>query len=138
VEHPFLCENYGTKNTRLELNLKTGEYKQDVYPLDTSIEFPQVNQNYVGYKSKYLYLPYTEKELPDTEVARANIFLSGFYKFDTEQRKVVGKISFGPIKRGGEVFFAEREGATAEDDGYLMTYLYNIETDKSEFVMWDA
>ena len=138
MEHPFLSENWGTKNTRLEFNLSTGLFKQEVFSPDIAIEFPQVNQNYVGYKSKYIYLPYTDKELPDTQAARDNISVSGFVKFDTELKQVIGKIDFGPIKRGGEVFFQEREGATAEDDGYLMTYIYNIETDQSEFVMWDA
>jgi hypothetical protein len=43
MEHPFLSEKWGTKNTRLEFNLETGEYKQEVYPPDIAIEFPQVN-----------------------------------------------------------------------------------------------
>ena len=84
MEHPFLSEKWGTKNTRLEFNLSTGKYKQEVYPPDIAIEFPNVNQMYVGYKSRYIYLPYTEKELPDTQAAKDNISVSGFVKFDTE------------------------------------------------------
>ena len=64
--------------------------------------------------------------------------IRGFFKFDTDARKVIGKIDLGEDNRGGEIFFQEREGATEEDDGYLMTFVHNIQTDKSEFVMWDA
>jgi carotenoid cleavage dioxygenase-like enzyme len=105
MEHPFLSENWGTKNTRLEFNLKTGKYKQEVFPPDIAIEFPQVNWNYIGYKSKYIYLPYVDKVLPTTQAAKDNMSVSGFFKFDTDLKKVLGKIDFGPIKRGGEVFF---------------------------------
>jgi carotenoid cleavage dioxygenase-like enzyme len=59
-------------------------------------------------------------------------------KFDTDLKREISRIDFGPIKSGGEVYFQEREGATAEDDGYLMTFVYNIENEQSEFVMWDA
>lgn len=84
MEHPFLSENWGTKNTRLEFNLNTGEYKQDVYPPDFAIEFPQVNQMYIGYKSKYIYLPYVDKKMPETQAGIDNMSISGFIKFDTD------------------------------------------------------
>ena len=57
------------------------------------------------------------------------------------EEKVVGKIDFGEERHGGEVFFCRRDGvedSVDEDDGYLMTFLYNHQTKQSEFVMWDA
>ena len=38
----------------------------------------------------------------------------------------------------GEAVFVSAEGATDEDDGYLMTFLYNAEHDTSEYVIFDA
>ena len=34
--------------------------------------------------------------------------------------------------------FVAREGSTAEDDGYLLMYVYDKTTDTSEFVVLDA
>ena len=138
MEHPFLSEKWATKNTRLEFNLDTGQHKQEVYGPEVATEFPMVNQNYIGYKTKFVYLPYLDEALPDLQEERDNMSVNGFYKFNTELRKVVAKIDIGKSKRGGEVYFQERDGATSEDDGYLMTFVYDIKTDTSEFVMWDA
>ena len=51
---------------------------------------------------------------------------------------MVSKIKFGENKSAGEVFFQKRDNAKSEDDGYLMTFVYDWVTNKSEFVMWDA
>jgi len=55
-----------------------------------------------------------------------------------QEEKIVKKIKFGKNKTSGEVFFHKRQNAKSEDDGYLMTFLYDWETKESEFVMWDA
>jgi carotenoid cleavage dioxygenase len=34
--------------------------------------------------------------------------------------------------------FAPREGGKSEDDGYLMTFVYDAATDSSRFVVMDA
>jgi len=47
-------------------------------------------------------------------------------------------IKFGENKSGGEVFFQKRDNATDEDDGYLMTFVYDWANNQSEFMMWDA
>ena len=39
---------------------------------------------------------------------------------------------------GGETVFAPRDGSTAEDDGYLLTFCNNLETGKSECAIFDA
>ena len=38
----------------------------------------------------------------------------------------------------GEPVFVAAEGAKSEDDGYLMTFVYEAETDTSRFVVMDA
>ena len=44
----------------------------------------------------------------------------------------------GPGRHSGEPYFIPREGARSEDDGYLMTYVYDGGRDKSELVILDA
>ena len=51
---------------------------------------------------------------------------------------MVNKFKFGPNKAAGEVFFHKRDNAQSEDDGYLMSFVYDWEAKTSEFVMWDA
>ena len=38
----------------------------------------------------------------------------------------------------GEASFVRRDGANAEDDGYLMTYVFDAGNEASEFVIYDA
>ncbi len=41
-------------------------------------------------------------------------------------------------RSSGEAVFVPREGATAEDDGFLMSWVYDAKADVSEFVVLDA
>lgn len=47
-------------------------------------------------------------------------------------------ISFGEGKQGGECVFVPRVGAVSEDDGYLLTFVYDVHTNTSQFVVYDA
>ena len=60
------------------------------------------------------------------------------FKYDLINEKMVSRIKFGQNKSAGEVFFQKRDNATSEDDGYLMTFVYDWVQNKSEFMMWDA
>jgi carotenoid cleavage dioxygenase-like enzyme len=78
------------------------------------------------------------EKVADSDAARENVNSAGFIKVNTETKKIIGEISYGPTNSGGEIFFQPRDNATSEDDGYLMTFVHCWETDTSEFVMWDA
>lgn len=45
---------------------------------------------------------------------------------------------FGPHQYGTEAAFAPKKNASCEDDGYVITYLYNEELDHSELIILDA
>ena len=45
---------------------------------------------------------------------------------------------FGRSQIPGEAVFVPRDGGTAEDDGWLMTYVYDKPSDSSSFVVLDA
>ncbi|HEY6598774.1 MAG TPA: carotenoid oxygenase family protein, partial [Pseudomonadales bacterium] len=45
---------------------------------------------------------------------------------------------FGAGRHGAEPYFVARSGAQAEDDGYLMTFVYDEGSAKSELVIIDA
>ena len=44
----------------------------------------------------------------------------------------------GPARHSAEPVFVPREGAEAEDDGYLMTYVFDEQRQASEFIILDA
>jgi carotenoid cleavage dioxygenase-like enzyme len=83
-------------------------------------------------------MPYLHKELPDIQAAKDSIFYAGFLKLDMKAEKVTKSVSFGETKTAGEVFFQKRDGATEEDDGYVMTFVYDWQSKQSSFMMWDA
>jgi carotenoid cleavage dioxygenase len=45
---------------------------------------------------------------------------------------------FGPGRHGAEPTFIPRESATSEDDGFLMTFVYDEAADASELIILDA
>lgn len=44
----------------------------------------------------------------------------------------------GAGRHAGEPYFVPRDGASSEDDGYLMTFVFDQATSRSEFVVFDA
>ena len=58
-------------------------------------------------------------------------------KYDREQGTRTS-IEFGRGRVGGEPVFAPAANAKHEDDGYLMTFVYDAATDTSEYVVYDA
>jgi hypothetical protein len=53
----------------------------------------------------YLALSFKKKDLEESQAAQDNVANPGFFKIDTETKQILGEISYGPYKTGGEVFF---------------------------------
>lgn len=92
-------------------------------------DFTRINDDYVGYKNRYVYaacfcLP------------RPNMFHE-LIKYDD----VSGDIqvhNFGDGVFGGEAIFAPRDGSSSEDDGYVICFTYDENTEQSECRVIDA
>jgi 8'-apo-carotenoid 13,14-cleaving dioxygenase len=54
------------------------------------------------------------------------------------QTGVCTQHTLGPGRHAGEPYFVPREGARSEDDGYLMSYVYDAGRDRSELLLLDA
>lgn len=101
---------------------------------DRPAEFPRVADAVVGLRHRYGYMMC----IPD----------SAGYDDPSSQTGAIAKydrvsgarseISLGRGRIPGEPVFVPAEGATAEDDGYLMTFVYDAHTDTSEYVVFDA
>jgi carotenoid cleavage dioxygenase len=113
---------------RYRFNLKTGSVTES--PIDDlNTEFPVINTQYLGRKSRYAY-----------NVAIDNgytLLFEGLVKYDNETG-TSARFDFGDGRWGSEAPFAPRPGATEEDDGYLVSFVYDANRDRSEAVVLDA
>ncbi|WP_405594248.1 carotenoid oxygenase family protein [Streptomyces sp. NBC_01092] len=95
---------------------------------DLATEFPSINDDRTGSANRYSYA-----------IAFPGAGLSGYHtvKFDTltGQEKL---LAHGEGRMPGEAVFAPAEGATAEDDGYLLTIVSDLTADASELLVLDA
>ena len=65
------------------------------------------------------------------------MLFDGLVKYDNET-STSDKYSFGDGRWGSEAPFAPRPGADAEDDGYLISFVYDSNQERSEAVVLDA
>ncbi|MFT7651178.1 MAG: carotenoid cleavage dioxygenase-like enzyme [Limisphaerales bacterium] len=101
---------------------------------DCSAEFPRVADSVVGLKHRYGYMmSMSQPGTPDDPMSAAGAILK--YDRETGERS---DIELGQGRVGGEPVFVAADNAKSEDDGYLMTYVYDANTDESQFVIMDA
>ena len=122
--------------TRVVLDLDSGLATSQQL-LDLCGDFPVVPASKIGRPTKFAYVATFETS---KDVGMPLFY--GVAKVDLEAagstNAVAGLISFGEGRLGGECYFAPREGGADEDDGYLMTFVYDEVKGESEFVVYDA
>ncbi|MDZ8189292.1 MAG: carotenoid oxygenase family protein [Nostoc sp. ChiSLP02] len=113
---------------RWRFNLSTGTVREEMLD-DVASEFPRVNENLLGRQTRY---GYTNK------MANSPLPLfEGIIKYDLSSGN--SQIhEYGKGRYGGEAVFAPRPGATAEDDGWLMTFVHDENSNTSELVVVNA
>jgi carotenoid cleavage dioxygenase len=98
---------------------------------DRPAEFPRVADSVIGMKHRYGYLAGMSQTKDPSEASGAIL------KYDRETG-IRSDIEFGRGRTGGEPVFVPAANSSAEDDGYLMTYIYDASSDSSSFVIMDA
>ena len=115
---------------RWTINTTTGKVTEEQID-DRSGEFPRVNDAVIGKKHRFGY------EMSMGNAGFGEVDAGAILKYDRESGTCT-TIELGKGRVCGEAVFAESEGATSEDDGYLMTYVFDQSKDSSEFVIFDA
>mmetsp|Transcript_6470 Transcript_6470/g.7026 ORF Transcript_6470/g.7026 Transcript_6470/m.7026 type:complete len:480 (+) Transcript_6470:73-1512(+) len=121
------------KNYLWTFDLKTKKVTEG--PVDyandgSTYEFPVINTEYMGYKSRYLYSMW--------KAASPKIDnFQGVAKIDVE-KKTCSTLYHGDGRFGGEFSFVPKDGAKDEDDGYLIGFVYDSAKNNSESVIYDA
>jgi carotenoid cleavage dioxygenase len=101
---------------------------------DQPAEFPRVPDAVVGLPHRYGYM----MAIPDNPNYDDPMSQTGaLVKYDRHTGRRT-ELSLGRGHLPGEPVFAPTANATAEDDGYLMTFVYDAERDASRFVVFDA
>ncbi|XP_047337023.1 9-cis-epoxycarotenoid dioxygenase NCED1, chloroplastic-like [Impatiens glandulifera] len=117
--------------SEIRLNLKTGESTRRPIMKESdqvNLEAGMVNKNRLGRKTQFAYLAIAE---PWPRV-------SGFAKVDLSSGEVK-KYIYGDGKYGGEPMFLPRDpNSEKEDDGYILTFVHNENTWKSELQIVNA
>ena len=113
---------------RYRFDLRTGRTHEQVLDDDNS-EFPSVNLGMVGQRTRYAYNMHISPE-------KALLF-DGLMKYDVDSGSAETHW-FGDGRWGSEAPFAPRPGATAEDDGYLLSYVYDERERRSDVEILDA
>ena len=117
---------------RWRFNLDTGETREE--RLDNrTMEFGTFNSTYAGEKSRYLYSTTTEPGW---------FLFTGLVKTDLETGDTAS-LSFGENRYGSEAPFAPRTRnghapSGDEDDGYLVSFITDLNEKRSECVVIDA
>lgn len=96
-------------------------------------EFPRPNEAHIGKPYRFAYTV----GLPGGGAQAGFVASSRLYKHDLE-RRTREVHDFGPDHMTGEFVFVASRRAAAEDDGWLMGYVINTQTDKTDFVILRA
>ncbi|GAA0167561.1 oxygenase [Lithospermum erythrorhizon] len=134
-------ENFGNELYEMRFNMETGQASQKKLS-EPSVDFPRVNESYVGRNQRYAYAAILDR------IAK----VTGYVKFDLHAEPESGKRSLevggnvmgirdlGPGKFGSEAIFVPREPGVSseEDDGYLICFVHDENTGKSAVNVMDA
>lgn len=120
----------GATFTRLTLNLVTGETSTAPVSGAIAAEFPSWNANFTGVTNRYTWL--------GTILENGTPYGFNAYQKIDHQTGELKVHDFGEGRFTSEANFIPAEEQSAEDDGYLISIVYNHHRKKSEVVIVDA
>ena len=113
---------------RWRFDLASGGVREEAVD-EVLTDFPRMNDALLGEPSRYSYNPRLAHS--------SSLLFDGIIKYDLE----AGNARVHAYPQGwfgGEASFVPREGATEEDDGYLLTFVAEERTGASELYVIDA
>jgi carotenoid cleavage dioxygenase-like enzyme len=111
------------------LNMKTGAVAERHLDTRHHCDFPRINDDLCGRRTRYTY------------AARFDLAHDALFDAALKYDDATGRIEvheLGEGRFGGEGVFCKRDGGTAEDDGYVVLFVWDDEARRSECVVIDA
>lgn len=112
-------------------NMKTGQMSEEQLD-DRTAEFPSLNESLMGRPNRYAFTG--QGNIP--EKGTPQLFF-GLIKYDLETG-IGTEHNFGRNRYGGEAVFVPRPNGATEDDGWLITLVFDEAETQSELVVVDA
>ena len=114
---------------RYTLNLKTKTTERRLIDSRT-VDFPYIHPNYVTRQHRWIYIGAVHEP-------EGNAPLQAILKIDPEsgEQQIWSAAPKGFV---GEPVFVPRPNASQEDDGWVLTIVYDAESDRSDVVILDA
>ena len=122
-DEPPIGKEFAPVMYRWRLNLKTGTVREEALD-DVPTDFPRVDERLLGSRTRYGYA---------FNVNEYNELLKYDFERGRSERHYHGK-----VRIGGEAVFVPRPNATAEDDGWLVTYVHDEGDGTSELIVIEA
>lgn len=116
---------------RFTLDLATGTVTERQLS-DVAMEFPRVDERRVGRPARWGYASEVRQE------GQGNSFGGRLVRIDRETGDDVQIVGLGAGRFGGEWVMIPRSPDAAEDDGWLMSLVYDTATDRSDLLVLDA
>ncbi len=108
------------------LDLTSGRL-QEMQLSERAVEFPRLNDKLVGQNYRYGY----------TAEFTANLEFGSAFKHDLLKSETI-EHNYGEGRVTMEPVFVAKENAAAEDEGWLMSYVFDKNTNRSDVVILDA
>ncbi|TFH16741.1 MAG: dioxygenase [Acidimicrobiales bacterium] len=118
---------------RFTIDTVTGRVHEEQVD-DRTAEFPRVADSVIGLPHRYGYMTGIPDD-PSYESAGSSSGTIVKYDRQTGERSEI-VLGLGHVP--GEPVFVPADGGKNEDDGYLMTFVYDADTDTSRYVVMDA
>ncbi|MEV6524472.1 carotenoid oxygenase family protein [Longispora sp. NPDC051575] len=117
----------GSVGHRWTFDLTAGTVREEATD-DLVTEFPAINEGLLGHAHRYGYaVAFPGAGLTEYHIAK--------FDLETGARQL---LPIGRDRMPGEAVFVPAAGATAEDDGYLLTLVSDLARDTSELLVLDA
>jgi carotenoid cleavage dioxygenase-like enzyme len=116
-----------TQMYRWKFNMKTGQTKEELID-DEVTEFPVVSNDHMGYDYRYSY---------NTLFHKDDWLKVGLKRYDMKNGETM-RYEYGDQRYGSEPVVAKRIGAVEEDDGYVLTFITDMNEEKSECLILNA